>query len=235
MHRASIISMSGSTVFLSNGTSLSSDAAVFCTGWDSTCQILDPAVSHELGISAPLESQNDELTTYWNDLAAKADAEVLNTLPRLGNPPPYNKKKIVNAPNRLYRYILPPALAAKDDHSLIFLGQVVNIMTSILSEVSALWGIAWMEGMLQNSHTIPSKVEMDYDIARFNAWCARRYLSRGDTKPLVAAETQDLIDLWMQDLGLKVHRKSWLADRFVAYRSQDYKGIVQELLEKSRA
>ena len=227
--------MSGSTVFLSNGTTLSSDTTVFCTGWDTACKIMEPATAHELGISAPLASENEESTKYWNEVTLKAEAEVLEKLPRLRNPPPYNKKKIVNTPNRLYRYILPPTLAAKDDHSLIFLGQVVNIMTPIISEVSALWGIAWMEGILEKSHQIPSKDEMDYEIACFNSWCSHRYLSRGDTKPLVAAESQDIIDLWMKDLDLDIHRKSWLPDKFLSYRSQDYIGIVQEVLSRSKS
>lgn len=234
MHRASITSMSGDTVLLSNGTSLQSDAAVFCTGWETTYKIFDQTTAHELGISAPLQSQSDELKNYWDELGQKADADVLETLPRLKYPPPYNKKKIANTPVRLYRYILPPTLAGKDDHSLIFLGEVVNIMTSIVSEVSALWGVAWMEGLLEKMHTIPQKPEMDYEIARFNAWCSRRYLSRGDTKPLIAAESQDIIDLWMKDLGLQVHRRSLLPDVFLSYRSQDYQGIVQELLAKTK-
>jgi len=235
VHRANIISMSGSTVQLSNDSSLRSDAVVLCTGWDSTCKILDPATSHELGISAPLESEDGDSTKYWNELASRADSEVLKMLPRLGKPPLYNKKKVLNTPNRLYRYILPPTLAARDDRSLIFLGQVVNTMTSILSEVSALWGIAWMEGLLDMSHGIPPKEDMDYEIAKLNAWCARRYLSRGETKPLVAAESQDIIDLWMKDLGLEVHRRSFLADSILPYKSQDYKGIVQEVLNNSKA
>jgi hypothetical protein len=157
----------------------------------------------------------------------------LGTLPVLGHPPAYNKKPVTQTPTRLYRHILPTALAAKDDHSLIFLGQVTSIMASIYAEVAALWGVAWMEDLLGKTHPLPSKEDMDYEIARVNAWCARRYLVRGDTRSIASAEIQHVVDLLMKDLGLGAHRKGWLMDAIVPYRAQDYKGIVEDVLRGS--
>ena len=92
-----------------------------------------------------------------------------------------------------------------------------------------------MEGLLQKIHALPTKPEMDYEIAKVNAWCARRYLSRGATRQIASAEVQQVVDLLMRDMGLETHRKgNWVTDTFTPYRSQDYKGIVKELVEKVR-
>jgi dimethylaniline monooxygenase (N-oxide forming) len=88
-----------------------------------------------------------------------------------------------------------------------------------------------MEGLLDISK---SKKKLDYDIAKVNAWMARRYLSRGRTRQIASAEIQDVTDILMRDMGLKVYRKSnWISEIFAPLRAQDYKGIVQEVLDKS--
>jgi hypothetical protein len=155
----------------------------------------------------------------------------------LKSPPPHYERPVDHTPTRLYRYILPSSLAAQGDHSLVLLGLVTSIQTTISAEVSALWGVAWMEGLLEKIHTLPTKAEMDYEIAKVNAWSARRYSSRGRQRQIASGEIQDVVDMWIKDLGLKVHRKGGLLglrDTFVPYRAQDYKGIVKEVMEKTR-
>ena len=91
-----------------------------------------------------------------------------------------------------------------------------------------------MEGLLEKMRPLPSKVEMDYEIAKVYAWSTRRYLSRGRQRQVASAEIQDVIDMWMRDMGLRVHRKRGLLgirDTFVPYRSSDYRGIVADLLK----
>jgi len=235
VHRASIDSMSGSEISLSNGSRLKADAVVFATGWEYQSEIFDPALALELGISASSESEDFTIAKYWNDLHVKADAEVLEVLPRLGRPPPYHQRTIDDTPTRLYRQILPSSLAAKNDNSLVVLGLVTSILTSIYAEVSALWGVAWMEGLLQQVHPTPSKAEMDYEIAKIIAWSTRRYPSRGKTRQIASAEIQQAVDLLMTDMGLEIWRKGgWFKDAVVPYNSQDYKGLVEDFLNKSR-
>jgi dimethylaniline monooxygenase (N-oxide forming) len=237
VHRASIKSMSGSNVTLSNGELLASDAVVFATGWEYKSDLFDPSVAIDLGISAPLEYQDATTTSYWDKLQAKAEEDVLEVLPMLKTPPSHYERPLDHTPTRLYRYILPSSLAAKQDHSLILLGLVTSIQTSISAEVSALWGVAWMEGLLEKIHSMPNKAEMDYEIAKVNAWSARRYLSRGRQRQVASAEIQDVIDMWVKDLGLRVHRKGGLLgirDTFLPYRAQDYQGIVREVLDKTK-
>ncbi|KAL2060367.1 hypothetical protein VTL71DRAFT_9762 [Oculimacula yallundae] len=231
VHRATITSMTGSGINMNNGESLPCDAAIFATGWEYMSTMFDPAESLNLGSPAPLTDEDPETTTYWEKLRGKAEKEVLDLLPILKNPPPHHPRKVEHTPYRLYRHILPSNLAAQDDRSLIFLGLLTSIQTSIYAEVSALWGVSWMEGLLDISK---SKEEMDYDIAKVNSWCERRYLARGRTRQIASAEIQDVTDLLMRDMGLKVYRKSnMFSETFLPGTAQDYKGIVQEMLSKT--
>jgi dimethylaniline monooxygenase (N-oxide forming) len=237
VHRASIKSMSGSNITLSNHEVLPSDAVIFATGWDYKSHIFEPSLAIELGVPAPIEYQDTPTAAYWNNLHSQTEKDVLETLPMLKSPPPHYERPVANTPTRLYRYILPSSLAAKQDHSLILLGLVTSIQTSISAEVSALWGVAWMEGLLERIKPLPDKAEMDYEIAKVNAWSARRYLSRGRQRQVASGEIQDVCDMWMRDLGLEVYRKGGLLgirDTFVPYRSQDYKGIVADVMKNTK-
>jgi 1,2-phenylacetyl-CoA epoxidase PaaB subunit len=62
------------------------------------------------------------------------------------------------------------------------------------------------------------------------------HVTRGATRKIASAEIQQVTDLLMQGMGLKVYRKGiGSRETFVPIRLQDYKGIVQEMLAKSRA
>ncbi|KAE8443031.1 hypothetical protein EG329_002425 [Mollisiaceae sp. DMI_Dod_QoI] len=232
VHRASITSLRGPNIALSDSEVLTSDAIVFATGWDYKSDIFNPSDSVELGVTTDLKDEDESTTKYWQKLGDEAEKEVTDLLPVLKSPPPHHTRTVKYTPYRLYRYILPSSLAAQHDRSLVFLGLVTSVQTSIYAEVSALWGVAWMEGLLDVSKT---KEEMNYDIAKVNAWSERRYLSRGRTRQIASVEIQDITDILMRDMGLKVYRKSnFLSQTFVPVRAQDYKGIVQEFLAKAR-
>jgi dimethylaniline monooxygenase (N-oxide forming) len=224
--------MTGSTVNLSNGESFESDAAIFATGWDFKMTMFDSPTALEVGTTAPLKDEDGESAAYWANLRTEAEKEVFQKFPVLKHPPPFRQREVDYTPFRLYRHMLPPALAEKQDRSLIFIGLVTNVQTTIYNEVSALWGVSWMEGLLDVQK---SKEEMDYEIAKVNSWCERRYLARGATRQIASAEINHVTDMLMEDMGLKVYRKgNWLWEIFVPPRSQDYKGIVQEMLSKSQ-
>jgi dimethylaniline monooxygenase (N-oxide forming) len=162
--------------------------------------LFDPADALELGTNALLKDEHAATSAYWQKLQANAEKEVLDTLPILKAPPPHHEPDVEYTPLRLYRYILPSSLVEKNDRSLVYLGLVTNTQTSIYAEVSALWGVSWMEGLLDISK---SKEELDYEIAKVNMWMARRYLSRGRTRQIASAEIQDVTDILMRDMGLK--------------------------------
>jgi dimethylaniline monooxygenase (N-oxide forming) len=180
--------MSGNTVSLSNGETIPADAAIFGTGWDLRSTLFDPADALESGANVLLKDEHTATSAYWQKLQAEAEKEVLETLPILNAPPPYHEPDIEYTPLRLYRYILPSSHVEKNNRSLVYLGLVINTQTSIYAEVSALWGVSWMEGLLDISQ---SKEELGYDIAK-----------------IASAEIQDVTDILMRDMGLKVYRKS---------------------------
>jgi dimethylaniline monooxygenase (N-oxide forming) len=222
--------MSDRSVHLSNGEILPCDAAVFATGWDYKSTLFSENDALQLGMTAYLANEDPETASYWQKLTTKADQEVIEKLPILAHPPPHYERPVTYTPFRLYRYQLPTSLASANDRSLVFCGLVTSVQTSVYAEVSALWAVAWLENLL----SVPlSKEEMDYDIAKVNAFCQRRYLSRGRTRQIASAEIQEVTDLLMKDMGLKVYRKNnWLKEIFAPSRSQDYKGVVEELVRK---
>lgn len=62
VHGASMTSMSGTTVSLLNDETILSATVVFATGWDYKSTIFDTPDAVNLGVSVPLEDQ-DEATT----------------------------------------------------------------------------------------------------------------------------------------------------------------------------
>jgi dimethylaniline monooxygenase (N-oxide forming) len=77
VHRASMTSMSGTTVSLSNGETKLSDAVVFATGWDYKSTIFDTPDAINLGVSDPLEDQDEVTAQYWDELHVRAKREIL--------------------------------------------------------------------------------------------------------------------------------------------------------------
>ncbi|PTB52524.1 hypothetical protein M431DRAFT_496852 [Trichoderma harzianum CBS 226.95] len=211
VHRTRITSAQDQILHLSNGKTISCQALVFGTGWTSEDVLFDPALGLSLGLPKPAVLEDDVSTEYWQKLHTKADSDILSLLPILKDSPGRRTADALT-PYRLYRYMLPSSLAAADDHSLIFLGYLISIQTHILSEVSALWAICWLENLVDLGIS-KNKEDIDYEIAKH------------------------FIDLLMKDMGLKPKRKGGLGikDTFVPYRSQDYLGIVDEILQRSKA
>ncbi|PTB62781.1 hypothetical protein BBK36DRAFT_1128308 [Trichoderma citrinoviride] len=231
VHRARITTAQDQTVHLSNGETIPCQALVFGTGWTPEDMLFEPAQGLSLGLRKPTALEDANSTQYWKKLHERADQDILSLLPILKDSPgPRTPDPLT--PYRLYRYMLPSSLAAANDRSLIFLGYLVSIQTHILSEVSALWAICWLENLVELG--IPkSKEDIDYEIAKVNAYSLRKNLSQ---EPSAGSGIQHFIDLLMKDMGLKAKRKGGLGvkDVFVPYRSQDYLGIVDDVLHRSK-
>ncbi|KAL6852030.1 hypothetical protein J3F83DRAFT_771831 [Trichoderma novae-zelandiae] len=232
VHRARITSAQDQTVCLSNGETMPCQALVFGTGWTPEDVLFDPALGLSLGLRKPTALEDADSTGYWKSLHERADRAILSLLPILKDSPgPRTPDPLT--PCRLYRYMLPSSLAAANDRSLVFLGYLISIQTHILSEVSALWAICWLEELVDLG--VPkSKEDIDDEIAKVNAYSLRKNLSQ---VPSAGSGIQHFIDLLMKDMGLRAKRKGGLGvkDVFVPYKSQDYLGIVDEILESSKA
>ncbi|KAL7952534.1 hypothetical protein V8C34DRAFT_318952 [Trichoderma compactum] len=231
-HRTRITSAQDRVLRLSGGKATSCQALVFGTGWASEDVLFDPALGLSLGLPKPAVPEDNVSTEHWQKLHTRADADILSLLPILKDSPGIRTADALT-PYRLYRYMLPSSLAAADGRYLIFLGYLISIQTHILSEVSALWAICWLENLVDLGIS-KSNEDIDYEIAKVNEFSFRKNLSQ---EPSADSGIQHFIDLLMKDMGLKPKRKGGLGikDTFVPYRSQDYLGIVDEILRRSKA
>ena len=213
---------------------LKADAVICATGWRSSIDFLDDEEAAQLGIPILLDQQDFVEEKLWNGLETEADALVTDVLPRLANcPKPEMARASATTQFRMYRQVLSPRLLAQQDRSITFVGFVSNSQTSICSEILALWAVAWMEDLLPNP--LPSEAQMDKDVAKVNAWMARRYGARGRRDPEIVLEIQTFLDRLMEDLCLNVHRKNTgffgpLVEWVVPYEASDYRGMIEDFL-----
>lgn len=177
VYRSEIESLSHTDVInLKNGISLQSDMVIACTGFDKPHGPFGPQLREELGLSY---GQSD--AAKWADLDEAAGDNVDKMLPLLKQIAPKKHLQVpssrvhTHGPTRHYRSIVPLKLAAKNDRSICFLGQIHSIFTPTTNELAALWATAYMLGRLD----LPSEQAMEVQIASFNAWERKRYLEMG--------------------------------------------------------
>jgi len=123
--RAEISALRGRDVVLSDGEHLRSDAVIFATGYHRSAPIYSAELAAHLGVVSAAATYPEALREKWDLLEKQADAEVVRLFPRLADSASrMNVKPTLMAPCRLYKHILPPALAAENDRSLVFVGAV---------------------------------------------------------------------------------------------------------------
>lgn len=236
--RAGVTHLSSTGVHLTTGATIAADAVVYATGWEKSPAFFSSEDAIDLGLPGPLSQESVETAKEWKTLDSAAEVYVKATFPALTNPPDFNLPAPCKTPYRLYRNIIPPNFAARDDRSIAFTGMLVTSQTAFYSELSALYAIAYMEDLLPDP--LPNAQDMKQDVATVNAWMKARYLNKGVEEPLNLSE-QTLFDQMCRELGIKVHRKKglrwafgsdlWFWEWFAPYRARDYSGFVDELLE----
>ncbi|KAG4027956.1 hypothetical protein MFRU_025g00230 [Monilinia fructicola] len=244
VQRTHISKVHASSVTLDNGTHLATDALIFATGWNLTfSKFFTPQTRIELDLPIPFGTEPPVMKAYWKELDTEADKWVHKTFPFLSNPPKTYENPPDNTPYHLYRQSIPTALATSNDRSLIFLGILASPQIPTYAELSALWGIAYLENMHspEVDKVFSDKLTMDKQTARTNSFMKWRYRRAGIIEPNVGAEVQDLCDLLCAELGVEGKRKKMLGgwkaswnEWFEPYRSLDYRGIVGEFLEVYR-
>lgn len=231
VHRAEITSISGSTVTLSDGTTLSPDAHVWGTGWIRNASPLaaDVALALDTGVPVPLPLVPSDLQEHWSTLETAADKLVLDTFPILQNPPPYRVIPRTRTPYRHYRLLAPPTMAARGDNSVVFVGMVHTSATGMMAELQALWSVAYLDGHIDLRE---KKEEMEKEVAEVGIWGRRRYLNLGEKTTNVTFEFMPYFDTLLGDLGLKSSRKGGWREWVGTYTPGDYRGIVEEYVAK---
>jgi hypothetical protein len=140
----------------------------------------------KLGLPAYGESLSDKLEKLpdeWEYYDRAAEKTVCEKLPFLAQSPRVKNQSLLDPRRqkkwRLYRRAIPLHLAEKGDRSIAILGQLHTVQTPLVSEVQSLWAILYLLGEL----SLPDQNTMATEVAEWNAWTRRRYLSQGQKFP----------------------------------------------------
>ena len=161
-------------VNLKNGYSVATDIVIHCTGFDKGYSTFDPELREELGLQYDTKS-----FSRWNLLDEKAEKTVDELLPYLRfAPKQYGdtdaSRRANQGPNRHFRRLVVPELAARGDRSILFPGHIHSAFTPLAAELQALCVVSWMLGW----HDLPPREDMELEAATFNAWTRKRYLEQ---------------------------------------------------------
>ena len=174
------------TLLLESGDMLQADFIVSCTGWGDHFGMFDAGTRKELGLptfdNAPPEGQSKE-DVAWEKHDAAATKTVDERLPFLTQGPELKNPKANTASAqrrwRLYKRSIPLNLALKNDRSLVVLGQIHTIQTPMVSEIQSFWSILYLLGEID----LPDEATMTREIAEWNVWTRKRYISQGQKFP----------------------------------------------------
>lgn len=189
--------ISGKKLELESGGTIESDFFVMCTGWGDHFAMFDEALKRDIGLplfrkmlspptttTAANDDDDDDDDRRWASLDAAADLAVNQKLPFIASPPGLkNSHTNARQPHRrwrLYRRVVPLAHAARGERSLAILGQIHTVQTPLLAEVQSFWAILYLLGELE----LPRDMSvMEQEVAEWNAWTRKRYLSQGQKFP----------------------------------------------------
>ena len=247
--RDKMVSAIGKSINLSNGDKITTDAIVYCTGWELAFPpLFSPELANELGIPVDPSLLSPKEKEYWKALDIAAEARIDADNPMLKNPPSnIHVPKSTKTPFRLFRAIVPSSLAARGDRSLVILGNYAGGRIQQTSEINSLWAIAYLEDLMPppTKAMLANEELMNKDIAHVEAFRKKRYLNAYPYR-LAIFEAPEYEDMVMRDLGLRADRKTmripsgwrgwfgwkaWCEEWFGSYLASDYEGIVEEFLE----
>lgn len=170
-------------IYLASGEVLQTDTFVFATGYEADQPIFSPSDAASLGIPSKHPVHTD-ITAEWTTLEHAADKKVCAGFPRLANSPT-DLSDCGFSGYKLHHTIVPLPLLSKNDRSLVFVGALTIVSTGAISNISALWAVAWLTGKLNIEQ--PAQ-ELKEQVAFRNAFSRRRYLHMGSKSPNVLME-----------------------------------------------
>jgi len=223
VHTADITKLEEGTVHLSNKTVLPEIDILCCaTGWrkDSTLTYEGLEVQ---GLGLPIQAERQD------SLRQAADKELLENFPVLANQPVLRYERTKTEPMRYYRFIVPPSQV--DKRNIAFAGMVSTVSTAAFANAQALWISAYFDGKLKRVAKTQEEVVKEVLLhTQFVKW--RYPCGYGDSLPDFAFESLPYVDLLLNDVGVKNHRKSTQMSEIVEpYKPKDYKGLALEWLQ----
>ncbi|OJD30960.1 flavin-binding monooxygenase-like family protein [Diplodia corticola] len=171
-------------IVLKSGKKVAADFAVMCTGWGDHFAMFDDATKLQVGLPlfGPAKSR-PPADAEWDKLDREAGRAVDAKLPFIASPPglknAHTNQVQPNRRWRLYRRVVPLSHAVRGDRSLAILGQIHTVQTPLVAEVQSFWAILYLLGELE----LPDEDTMAREIAEWNAWTRKRYLSQGQKFP----------------------------------------------------
>jgi hypothetical protein len=219
VHLADIDNLDKNTVHLSNGESIETDVLLCATGWKKESSIKYSNL--EMGIRG---SEADRVS-----LIQESDKQILDMFPSLKFQPVLRYEPKNEDPFRLYRFMVPPAAVEK--RNIAFAGLASTVSTATFATVQALWICAFFEGKLQRIAKTEKELEKETMLhTQFGKW--RYPCGYGASLPDFAFDSLPYVDLLLNDLGVKNHRKqTQIAELFEPYKPKDYQGLVREWLD----
>jgi hypothetical protein len=221
-HIADIQRLEGDKVFLSTGETVGTDIILCATGWKKDATIEYSGVDFK-GLGLPISAEEQAR------LRGEADKQVLEEFPILKNQPVLRYQRTTAEPLRHYRFIVPPELHAK--RNFAFAGMVSTVDTAAFANAQALWISAYFDGKLKREPK--SQDDMVRNVLLYTQFGKWRYpCGYGDSLPDFAFEALPYVDLLLNDVGLRCHRKATQIAEFTEpYKPWDYKGLTQEYQE----
>ncbi|KAK2593874.1 hypothetical protein QQS21_008394, partial [Conoideocrella luteorostrata] len=238
VHVADVASVGGTSIHLTDGSTLDDvDVVVCATGWtkESTIRFIDCEPSSCITRLPASDKQA---------LLSAADSSILSAFPILKDQPVLRhhtaapaaaaattsrkQKKHGREPFRNYRFIVPP------DHvphrNIAYAGMVSTVSTAMFANAQALWIAAFFDGKLRRGPKTQEEVTKEVLLhTEFGKW--RYPCGYGAELPDFAFDSLPYVDLLLNDLGLKPHRKATqLMELTEPYKPWDYKGLVDEWL-----
>ncbi|KAL8873418.1 MAG: hypothetical protein Q9174_001113 [Haloplaca sp. 1 TL-2023] len=219
----------GNQIYLKNGTVVCSDYVILCTGFEKSYRAFGEDLRAECGLTY-------EQNVKWAKLDAYGERVVNQKLPYLKENPIKRKSThedlaLLHGPSRHYRRLVVPHLASDGDRSIYFPGLIHSIFTPLVSEFQALWGCAFMLGRLE----LPDQETMEEEVATWNVWTRKRYLTQGQKHAYAIYDYLSYIDTLARDLGIRTKRKSNpFSEMFIPYRPSDYNGLLAEFYEAEK-
>ncbi|KAM3414773.1 hypothetical protein BST61_g9924 [Cercospora zeina] len=221
-HLAEVTELGENTVHLSTGKTIETDAVVCATGWkkESTLKFegLDASA---LGVP--------EASDKIESLRKEANKKIWDEYPMLRNQPVLRFEPPKENPLRNYRFIVPAGSVFK--RNLALAGMVSTVSTANFANAQALWINAYFDGRLKRNPKNQDAVNKEVMLhTQFGKW--RWPCGYGASLPDFAFDSLPYIDLLLNDVGIKTHRKgSPTAELVEPYKPKDYRGLAEEYLE----
>lgn len=163
VRRAEVRELQGREAVLVDGEGneerLPCDAIIWCTGWLPSVDFFDKDEARRVGVPVPIQDEDVKLGGSAEGIAVNEQAEmrVLELFPRLRQQRPKPDHPPQHTEYALLRHIVSPWCLAHDDRSFAFANMTANGGSAMAAQVSALWAVAWCEGLLRPADVLPLK------------------------------------------------------------------------------